>query len=184
MFLCVLRLSFAITWPSGTKSWNYLKRTTLKKNVGSQAHRLTVNFLKEHPFKYIWINKVKSEKGICPKNLELFLIHLVVVNFRPRRNAINLVISFFWGGRWGVGYQKNWYKHFMMNSESLSPHCIYLQWRCVNKLNAKLSTSKAANDDNTAASINIYHIIMFNTNEGRDFTTFFHLYFDQIHQPS
>lgn len=103
MFLCVLRLSFAITWPSGTKSWNYLKRTTLKKNVGSQAHRLTVNFLKEHPFKYIWINKVKSEKGICPKNLELFLIHLVVVNFRPRRNAINLVISFFWGGRWGVG---------------------------------------------------------------------------------
>lgn len=25
---------------------------------------------------------------------------------------------------------------------------------------------------------------MFNTNEGCDFTTFFHLYFDQIHQPS
>lgn len=36
--------------------WNKilkLPNTTLKKNVGSQAHRLTVNFLKEHPFKYI-----------------------------------------------------------------------------------------------------------------------------------
>lgn len=50
-----------------------------------------------------------------------------------------------------------------MKSESLSPHCIYLQWRCVKKLNAKLSTSNAANDDNTAASINIYHIITCST---------------------
>lgn len=36
--------------------WNKilkLTNTTLKKNVGSQAHKLTVNFLKEHPFKYI-----------------------------------------------------------------------------------------------------------------------------------
>lgn len=61
--------------------WNKilkLPNTTLKKNVGSQAHKLTVNFLKEHPFKYIWICKVKSENGIWPKNLELFLIHLIV----------------------------------------------------------------------------------------------------------